>query len=392
MEVDFDKEMDALLRQSARRGVLIGDVRQVHLDADAIAAFAENAVPEKSRVIYTQHLAECDPCRKTLSNLVTLNAAAEPELAAAAAPAVASVPWYRKLFTAPNLAYVMGGLVLVFGGLLGLMVLQNSYNADVTVSQMQEPQAIQSAPAHADQTSASVTNTSANSNSVSNVPGEIPRSVGVAETETDPNLNSPQPSPLPPTDTAAAAAPPPAPVVDSIDKAPAGQPMMKEAPKLAKDDAAKAEEKRAEADQEAGKRKSLDYDNKSGREVQKNQIQMNQQNQGLMAPNTGSKSAGPSQIQRDNRVYNEDGRLRPVQSERSAPSGSGVSGVRTAGGKKFELKQGAWYDTSYRGQGTKNVRRGTSEYRGLDGGLRSIADSIGGTVVVVWNGKAYRIQ
>ena len=110
-----------------------------------------------------------------------------------------------------------------------------------------------------------------------------------------------------------------------------------------------------------------------------------------MMPNTATKSAGPSrnEMQRDNRTYNDDSKLRAKQ---SAPSGAGVSGVRTAGGKKFEMKQGAWYDTSYRGQGTKNVRRGTSEYRDLDGGLRSIAESIGGTVVVVWNGKAYRIQ
>jgi len=66
MEVDFDKEMDALLRQSVTRGVLVGDKPKVHLDADAIAAFAENAVPEKSRVIYTQHLAFLHIIRKII--------------------------------------------------------------------------------------------------------------------------------------------------------------------------------------------------------------------------------------------------------------------------------------------------------------------------------------
>src|SRR4030095_2682064 len=159
MEVDFDKEMDALLRRALDRGVLVGDKPKVHLDADAIAAFAENAVPEKSRIIYTQHLAECDPCRKTLSNLITLNAAAEPELAAAA-PVVASVPWYRKLFAAPNLAYVMGGLVLVFGGLLWFIVLQSSFTSDGTsVSQVQEPESFQNAPARAEGSSSSAANT-----------------------------------------------------------------------------------------------------------------------------------------------------------------------------------------------------------------------------------------
>jgi hypothetical protein len=61
-------------------------------------------------------------------------------------------------------------------------------------------------------------------------------------------------------------------------------------------------------------------------------------------------------------------------------------------GRTFELRQGAWYDTSYRGQGTINVRRNTETYRKLDRGLRSIAENLIGTIVTVWNGKAYRIQ
>ena len=390
MEVEFDKEMDALLRKAGTRGVLVGDKPKVHLDADTIAAFAENAVPEKSRVMYTQHLAECDPCRKTLSNLIALNAAAEPELAtAAAAPVIASVPWYRKLFSGPSFAYVMGGLVLVLGGMMGFIVLRNSYSGDVTISQVEEPQYSQSANSTmANSSAASVANTTASSNASANVPGEIPRTVGTSEESADQTLATQATPAPPPTTTTDSLAPVAAPA--PMDKAGAGdQPVMKEAPKLAKSevDVAKAEEKRADRDQESAK-KDAGYDNKNMRE-------QSPQNQVQMMPNTASKSAGPSrnEMQRDNRVYNDDTTQRAKQAERSAPSGAGVvGGVRTAGGKKFELKQGAWYDTSYRGQGTKNVRRGTSEYRALDGGLRSIAESIGGTVVVVWNGKAYRIQ
>ena len=61
-------------------------------------------------------------------------------------------------------------------------------------------------------------------------------------------------------------------------------------------------------------------------------------------------------------------------------------------GKTFERKQGVWYDTTYQGRPTINVQRGTAEYNRLDGGLRSIANSLGGTVVIVWGAKAYRIQ
>jgi len=62
------------------------------------------------------------------------------------------------------------------------------------------------------------------------------------------------------------------------------------------------------------------------------------------------------------------------------------------GGRSFNNRDGAWYDTGYHGQSTINIGRGTEEFKKLDGGLRSIANNLGGVVVVVWKGKAYRIQ
>jgi len=66
--------------------------------------------------------------------------------------------------------------------------------------------------------------------------------------------------------------------------------------------------------------------------------------------------------------------------------------TRVVGGRTFNNRDGAWYDLAYHGQATSNYRRGTAEYKRLDGGLRSIADTLGGTVVIVWKAKAYRIQ
>ena len=46
MELEFDKEIDALLRK-AKRGLpaVTGAAVDRHLDADELAAFAENALP-----------------------------------------------------------------------------------------------------------------------------------------------------------------------------------------------------------------------------------------------------------------------------------------------------------------------------------------------------------
>ena len=98
------------------------------------------------------------------------------------------------------------------------------------------------------------------------------------------------------------------------------------------------------------------------------------------AKKTGpNRAAGPRQNTQDNTLSNQT-------------SSGMVSGIKTAGGKKFESRNGVSYDTAYHGQATTNVRRGTDAYNKLDGGLRSIADTLGGTVVIVWKEKAYRIQ
>lgn len=392
MELEFDKEMDALLRRAAGRGVLIGDDPKAHLDADTIAAFAENALPVKSRTIYTQHLAACDPCRKLLANLISLNDA-EPAFSAAAAPVPATAtPWYQKFFAAPELAYMMGGLVLVFGGLLGVFVLQNTFNSgEMSVSRVAQDQAQPIAPARAEGAN-SLANANSSTNSTSNVEGEIPRSVGVADqpfTESDPVAAAP-----PPVVTADTTSADPAPAkpmsIDGVDKdkaVAATQPAPKEAAKREDDERSRNETKLA-AEQELRKQDANATN------------QYNQQNQVQMTPGAGNKSTGPNRAaQRDNRAYDRQMNDDATKAKRAeAPATTTVTGeggrssLRTAGGKKFELKQGAWYDTAYSGQATKNVQRGTEDFNKLDSGLRSIANNIGGTVVVVWKSKAYRIQ
>lgn len=395
MELEFDKEMDAMLRRAGHSGVLVGNTAKLHLDADAINAFAENALPEKSRRIYTEHLAECDPCRKTLSSLILMNAEAEPAMAAAvpAQAALASIPWYRKLFSTPNLAYTFGGLILLFGGLIGFVAFQNMGSGTVAVSQLSETdtdRAVQkqSAPMAA----AANSNAAANvSNTASNAVGEIPREVGSAGIPQDsdvPPLASPPPAPAPMISAPATGSSSAASGPVTTDAVTGGQPAPpKEVAKSADEGRMRVEDKRAISEQDARK---LDLEINAAR----NQVNQNQQFP-MPGPERGKDNVLQSRtMQRDNRANDDGPALKAKKAEAPAAGSRADSGSnrRTAGGKTFELKQGAWYDTTFRGQSTKNVRRGTDEYRKLDGGLRSIAESIGGLVVVVWNGKAYRIQ
>ncbi|MFL6375305.1 MAG: hypothetical protein ACJ73D_11615, partial [Pyrinomonadaceae bacterium] len=143
MELEFDKEIDALLRK-ARSGTSVAAVKGGHLDADAMNAFAEGAVPDAVRKTYTAHVADCDSCRKALSQIALLNepiamkAAAAAAAPAPAAPARAAAPWYRSLFRSPGLAAAMGVLVLAFGATLVYLLTQRGAGTPTSVAMQKD--------------------------------------------------------------------------------------------------------------------------------------------------------------------------------------------------------------------------------------------------------------
>ena len=388
MEVDFDKEIDALLRKARHDGpVLVGDAA-MHLDADEIAAFAENALPEKSRGSYTLHLAECDRCRKILSNLLVMNSEAVPGAAVPGAITIAerASPWYRKFFLFPNLAYVMGGLVLIFGGFLAFTVIQRSGMSDgAVVSQVAESESTRGGPNF--QTEAPVDTQSANSNSAANMASATPlitdSNASGMSAERDvagPNVresivtdNAPTSS----TDSIAGvplAAPPP-PQDASLAAAPRSMAVPRPEAKTSDNEAPK-EETRNSAGSAATAGPMKDS------MLAKQRADANVQAQ-----------SGPSRNSEQN-YYRQLENLdkRDQARKRAATEDEAPAGRRVVGGRTFERKQGVWYDIAYQSRPTINVRRGSEEFNRLDGGLRSIANSLSGTIVVVWGAKAYRIQ
>ncbi|MDX6557731.1 MAG: hypothetical protein QOF72_780, partial [Blastocatellia bacterium] len=63
------------------------------------------------------------------------------------------------------------------------------------------------------------------------------------------------------------------------------------------------------------------------------------------------------------------------------------------GGRKFRRQGNAWVDAKFKSSmSMKSVSRGSSDFGALDSGLRSIAQQLGGEVIVVWKGKAYLIK
>lgn len=394
MEVDFDKEIDTLLRKAQRDApVSIGDFPSRHLDADEVSAFAENAMPENSRALYSAHLADCDRCRKILSNLLMMNAEAAP---AAASPGVITIaeriiPWHKRLFLFPNLAYVMGGLVLVFAGFLAYSIVQKTNSGgDAMVSQVAESDqtrggpSFQSEPSYPPEVSNSASvaaNSAANTNTSSS--GAILNANGgggggvelktekapISGARADENnfvLDGKDSS----ADVAAAAPPPPA----TTQPAP-------------KDVLERAELARPKADDKVAAGVTIQEPDKNSETLS----MMRKENLPGSVAQSGPMRNNDSQYNRQ--LENLNGRRVAAEKKKAAARDEeSSSGRRAVGGKTFEHKQGVWYDVTFQGRPTINIRRGTEEFNRLDGELRSIANTLGGTVVIVWGAKAYRVQ
>lgn len=381
MELEFDKEIDAILRKARDSGLAAKTTAaSPHLDADTIAAFAENALPDKAKLLYMEHFADCGRCRRILSQSILFNSEADlasAHSAVAASVVAAAVPWYVKLFKTPNLALAMGGLVLVFGGVLGFVVLQNlNQSRAVDVSQMNEPQpggpsfnnelpiensnALPASPSA--NKSAAAANVPSNAASALSTPlgnvatGTLGSSDSVVSKEKTPGLDKTASSddygvmPAKPI----AGLPPPQPATKPGENHP---------------EAALADRK-----QDREKTKDEDVTRADGGKAAE---ERNTRDLPAAAKKAGPSRSGPVPNQMQTQTMNNMGEM-PV--------------TRLVGGKSFQNRDGAWYDSAYHGQATNNFRRGTDEYKRLDSGLRKIADNLGGTVVLVWQGKAYRIN
>jgi hypothetical protein len=362
MELNFDKEIDAILRK-ARDGepAFSATNPQAHPDADEISAFAENALTEGAKMRYTAHLADCERCRKIFSNVIALNAETESEIVHAARKPIAAPasPWYKRFFEFPNLAYSLGALALVFGSLIVFTTLQKLDSRNSEISQVSEkPLETKSAPMAAN-TNSSMANSA---NSTSSAPANTNSSA----------FSTSNPAATP--DVALNSAPNTEPVnSDEITAMP-------------------KEETRKDSDSNLARDNSFQTDGASGANVKP---QVKEETKPIQVPKTtedDSKSDRETQPMNDASATLTATRKARSESQKDKKLSSENGETTGAGGKTFRRKDNVWYDTLYGNQATTNVTRGTGEYKKLDKDLRIIAENLGGTVVIVWKGKAYRIR
>jgi len=373
MELNFDKEIDAILRKARENELaFVSDnpqsaIRNPHLDADEISAFAENALPETAKQFYTAHLADCDVCRKKLSSLILLNVEAESENVHAEEIGTISsaIPWYRKLFAFPNLAYTLGAVVLIFSGIIGFTILQNVNNSqNLQVSQSSErPNDTKEMSADGDavpseMNSANAANMNSNSNAASfNSSNSMTANTSINRAVMNSNMSSVASEPI--------ASPKATPQVE---------------PRREDDLALSKDERKMQLDGVSAGSVS------EQRPTDKKEAEKNAEIADAAKPAPASPKAVQPSIS-DNQTKSDAPSSRAKKNSlESKPESASV------GNKTFNRRNNVWYDTAYNGQTTTNLTRGTNEYKKLDQNLRVIVENLGGTVVVVWKEKAYRIQ
>ncbi|HEY6188579.1 MAG TPA: zf-HC2 domain-containing protein [Pyrinomonadaceae bacterium] len=448
MKSDSNTEMDLLLRRHARRkGSASPGAAELsvdgkyetsegpHMDADEMNAYAEGALPEAARARYFAHLADCDRCRAIVTDLTL--AANLPVRDEERAPQQATTPqstwreWLAALFAPPMIRYgAMAAALLCVVGIVFLALRQqrssDRQDGPTYVAQNREGA----------QQPASAVKTDSAQPSVANVsPGVVGTANNQAETKDTATTKETRPPADIETDGAASKAKgPPPPVEETKTEAqaaaasadaggaapvasarPAPKPVANEprnnevmadrdspaappAPVTASPGAlAGRTQEITEADRLAQNRKD------GGARDERGAGSATTSN---TTSNTTATRESEETIRLSRRARASETRQRSMDKVRPEGEGADTSTAgragaraaetRNAGGRQFRREGSAWVDTAYSsGRATVNIKRGSEQYRALvadEPGIGTIADQLGGEVIIVWKSRAYRIR
>jgi hypothetical protein len=442
MKEGFDKEIDSLLRRRARGATTLredGDgvrapVAVAHLDADELGAFAEGALPASARIAAASHLADCDECRGIVVGLTRVSGVGEESKKHAPSGTVPTVAawraWLASIFAPRVLRFAAPALALCVVAVVSFIALRSRQGAERNATQVARNERRQSA-ASKDEAGDGAPSLTETANANANVGGPVTRTDDYAPH----NLTTANSSAQPPAGRGhgAAEATPPAATETKTDEAPPTPPdaPKPEGPSEATRAASKAgsieegesvrtenkekTEHRAEPVNNDVALSDQPSQQKRAGQSRANEVQMQMpdgsRNQKRAADNSTSNAAGGSgndTVAAAPRPADRDSMAKSAPASRRGGSAA-IGGQRqeddedlrrdesrSAAGHRFRREGGAWVDVNYKSSmSSTGVRRGTDGYRALVADfpeIGRIAEQIGGEVVVVVRGRAYRIR
>jgi hypothetical protein len=406
-----DSQMDILMRRFAGRAA---EARpgHGHLDPDEVSAFAEGVLPAATRARYVSHLADCEDCRKLTSQL-TIASGRAAEISLPASETVRARTWWQRLGglgTLPAWRYAVSALViLAVVGVAFVVWRRSAQPSESLVAQVQPSEDQQRAAERPAVAEPEVTRNISPSPSSGTVPQATP-APGASDKEATVTALSPAPPPVkavPATEgeTKSTIAGGVAPV--AAEKAPGYAPQPPADYRM--DDRARQQQSIAGATP-GGPRRNESYDKYKVDRASSGDVAKQRDEDRSITANQNVAQNKPAEATDSPRPESTFGLSRRAEATKSGPRKAEPSGreetkdgqkkesdqiehTRSAGGRKFQRQGAVWVDSNYKtSMKVKTIARGSDDFQKLDSGLRSIAQQLGGDIIVVWKGKGYRIR
>jgi Putative zinc-finger len=398
-------EVDLLLRNLARRGRSTSsangedsEVKGEHLDTDELNAYAEDVIPQATRARYTAHIADCSACRSIVSQLA-LAAGASVRTVETIPFAKASL-WERlgAFFSPAVLRYAAPALVLLFAIGIGFIVLRQQRQRDFvaqnsTTRPASEPsntprQYLESQSVEKNASVSPEQQTPLSSADEKNKKAPEAPARGVVE-----DRYKQQPAPAdethaqPTADTSATKTGAAAGAVAQPSYAP--EPQVAAAPQLpppAKPAATKLRDAEEAKQKEKGER-SRDEVAQAKRENAQETFKAAERDDRTATrkvENLPRRAELRGQVSKDKKSDADQARTEDE------------SQIRSVAGRRFRRSGDIWIDTGYESSRALTlVKRGSEQYRSLvadEPEIATVANTLKGTVILIWKGRGYRIQ
>lgn len=397
MKQETNNEIDVMLRKLGRTlntvpanaGKGAPEPTELHLDADELNAYAENSLPKAARARYTEHLAECTRCRQLVSQL-SLAAGLVFEEKAATRPATSGVKAFLSSFFSPMvLRYAVPALGLIFVAAIGLFFFRQSATEQrISTETIAQRESARIAPG--------VVATPANAPRAGTPTEEAAKSK-VGEEQQKANKQAKAGEDASPQESGEAKRDESVTATDRIAAARASEPAATVAsPKPPVDDektiaSADVSQRKSQpptpAPQSAATERPAKELAKASNEVE-----------GAGA-SAGGFQAAPAKSK--SKVMAEESSRKAQPRERDNlqvldRADKDEAETKSVAGRRFRKEGSIWIDVAYdSSRATVNVTRGSEQYRALvadEPGIKTIADQLGGEVIVVWKNRAYRIR
>ena len=382
-------EVDLILKALAKRERALEEDQhdEAHLDTDELNAYAEDVLPSTTRARYTAHIADCARCRRIVSQLA-LTAGAAAQHAAPVQPGRSFWSTVAEFFSPAVLKYAAPALAFIAIGIVGLVVWNNQRKTEF-IAQNQEPATAVATPSG--EASVAKTQDKLDKNtekpgvdeSRKQSPGQAGRDQTTASTDSTAAANARQQS----------------------NEAPAKQPQYAPEPSVAAAPPPKPAESEVNRNEPTAKREAQAEDQERKRRDELDAARSKEVGQVSKGEYTKSPKGDYAKTPQDKDSGSKTDSIKPgavggvtTRTLRDSKAKKGVyeeSETRSVSGKQFRHDGNTWVDTSYdSSQATVNIKRESEQYRALvadEPTIKKIADSLSGTVIVVWKGRADRI-